>query len=122
MNTSTAIGMADRICGVSRQIDRHLANEDRRERYQEALDQAAEEINAAIKEHGQFGYGSLKISHTDVTDALSCALDEMDICVGKTKLGFRADFKAACDRVFEATLLAIADKNAPALLRERDGV
>lgn len=119
MNTRTAIRMADRICGVTNDLGRFLDEEDRIARRQEALEQAEEEILSALRQNGEFGYGSLVISREDVDHNLGEKLYDMTVNRGKTGLGYRADFKAACERAFDAELLAIAESNAQALLDER---
>lgn len=119
MNPLDAIRIADRICGVTNDLGRFLDEEDRIARRQEALEQAEEEILSALREHGEFGYGSLVISREDVDHNLGERLYSLQVTRGKTGLGFRADFKAACERAFDAELLAIAEANAAALLAER---
>lgn len=119
MNTRTAIRMADRICGATNDLNRHLVEEDARERRLEALDEAAEEILGALRDYGEFGYGSLVISREDVDHNLGEKLYDLTVNRGKTGLGYRADFRNAVERIFDAELLAIAESYAPALLDER---
>lgn len=119
MTPSTAIRMADRICGVTNDLGRLLDEEDRIARRQEALEQAEEEILSALRQNGEFGYGRLRITKTEVDNHLGEKLHTLTVNHGKTGLGYKHDFKHAVERIFDAELLAIAESYAPALIAER---